>query len=274
MWACRLRDEALDWTDGVYDLFEIPRGSALHRAKILDLYAPSSHRLMTAIRGRAIAGCSGFRLDAEIVTMRGRRRWIRISATVDAEGGRPVQLFGMKQDVTEEIVRTAELSRRADRDPITGLANRRAFDERFLQAGRRAGDGALLLVDLDDFKQINDTHGHAAGDLCIERSAARLAQLCRDADLVARIGGDEFAVLLREPVDPPSLAAFGRRIVAALGRPTVHRGRALRVGASVGIACGGGTPAELFEGADAALYAAKAAGRNTVRIAGSGTGLA
>ena len=268
LWECRLRDEALDWTGGVYDLFEIPRGSALHRAKILDLYAPSSLRLLSAIRGRAIAGCGGFRLDAEIVTMRGRRRWIRITASVEAEGGRPARLFGMKQDVTEEIVRLAESNRRADHDPMTGLANRRAFEARFLRADRSAPVGALLLVDLDGFKRINDNHGHAAGDLCIRRSAARLAQVARDAELVARIGGDEFAIVLPAQADPRGLVDLGRRIVEALGRPIAHQGRSLGIGACVGIVPGGiGTPTAAFERADAALYAAKAVGGNTVRIA-------
>ncbi|MDP4003876.1 GGDEF domain-containing protein [Methylobacterium sp. NEAU K] len=269
LWTCRLSDQTLDWTGGVHGLFGIPPGAPLHRARILELYEPASRRLLETIRERAILGCGTFRLDSEIVTAQGRRRWIRISAAVEAEGGRPTRIAGMKQDVTEEIARLAELTRRADRDPLTGLANRRAFEERF-HAGaylaRPAQVGALILVDLDDFKRINDTHGHAAGDLCIRRAAARLAAVCRHASLVARIGGDEFAVLLQAPADPRGLVELGRRIVAVLGRPIVHRSHAMQVGASVGIAPGGGSPAELFSRADAALYAAKDGGRNAVRI--------
>ncbi|CAA2161217.1 putative diguanylate cyclase YegE [Methylobacterium brachiatum] len=281
LWECRLRDEALEWTGGVYDLFDIPRGARLHRGRILDLYEPASHRLLAAIRGRAVATGSGFHLDTEIITARGHHRWIRITASVEIEGGRPVRIFGVKRDVTEEIARLAELGRRAKRDALTGLANRGAFDERFSEISGRAPIGALLLIDLDGFKGINDAHGHAAGDVCIQRSATRLADICPDAALVARIGGDEFAVLIARPLDRWVVAALGRRIGAALGHPIEHGGRQLRVGASVGIAYRDansydGAPAELFARADAALYAAKAAGRNTVWIdsesRGSATG--
>lgn len=287
LWSCRLRDGALDWSGGVHDLFGVPRGAALHRPRILDLYEPASRRLLETLRHRAIARGGAFALDAEVLAG-GRRRWIRIRAAVESEDGRPSRLFGTKQDVTEEIGRLAELSRRAECDPLTGLANRRGFDAQFAAqcaAQFRTGTagsgpeplGALLLIDLDGFKPVNDIHGHAAGDLCLRRAAARLAAVCRDATLVARIGGDEFAVLLRAPVDPSGLVERGRRIVAALSRPVPYRGHGLRIGASVGIAVGtaagtaaGGGPARLFGRADAALYAAKDAGGNTVRIARGG----
>ncbi|XYD06586.1 diguanylate cyclase [Methylobacterium sp. NMS12] len=287
LWSCRLRDGALDWSGGVHDLFGVPRGAALHRPRILDLYEPASRRLLETIRLRAIARSGAFVLDAEIHAG-GRQRWIRIRAAVETEDGRPARLFGTKQDITEEIARLAELSRRAERDPLTGLANRRGFEALF-EAPFGAGTagsgpdphGALLLIDLDGFKPVNDVHGHAAGDLCLRRSAARLAAVCRDAALVARIGGDEFAVLLRAPVDPSALVERGRRIVAALSRPIPYRGQGLRIGASVGISvglsAGSGGRARLFGRADAALYAAKDAGGNTVRIARggrSGTGTA
>jgi diguanylate cyclase (GGDEF)-like protein len=275
LWSCRLDDGALDWAGGVHDLFGIPRGATLHRPRILELYEPASRRLLEIVRDRAITRHGAFLLDTEI-SAGGRSRWIRIRAAVETAGGRPVRLSGTKQDVTEEIARLAELSRRADRDPLTGLANRRAFEAQF-DAGPDL-PGALILIDLDGFKPVNDVHGHTAGDLCIRRSAARLASVCRDAGLVARIGGDEFAVLLRGSADPAALAERGRCIVAALGRPIPYRGRVLRIGASVGIAAEratgltpgnaarAGTRTRLFGRADAALYAAKAAGGNTVRI--------
>lgn len=277
LWECRLRNDALEWTSGVYDLFDIPRGAHLHRPRVLELYEPASHRLLTTIRDRSLTTGGDFRLDTEIVTARGRHRWIRITGSVEIEGSRPVRIFGMKQDVTEDIAKLAEFSRRATHDPLTGLSNRGAFDERFSEVGGRAPIGALLLVDLDGFKNINDAHGHAIGDVCLQRSAARLAEICSDAILVARIGGDEFAVLIARPTDKMAVGTLGRRISAELGCPFEHGGRQLRIGASVGIAyweasSGINDPSELFARADAALYAAKVAGRNTVRIDGESPG--
>lgn len=273
LWECRLRDEALEWTGGVYDLFDMPRGARLHRPQILDFYEPASRRLLAAIRARALTTSGEFRLDTEIVTARGRRRWIRIIGSVEMEGASPVRIFGMKQDVTEDIARLADFNRQAKRDPMTGLFNRAAFDERFTKIGGCDPVSALMLVDLDGFKNINDTYGHAIGDVCLKRSAARLAQLCPDVALVARIGGDEFAVLIDRHTAKREMRTLGQQIVVALGCPIEHGGLHLRIGASIGIAfaktgfdCD--SPAELFARADAALYAAKAAGRNTVRING------
>ena len=153
----------------------------------------------------------------------------------------------------------------AEFDVMTGLANRSRFQARLSQAMERRG-GALLLIDLDGFKQVNDNFGHAFGDDCLKDSADRLASACPQAELVARIGGDEFAVLVEADLDESAIEALAGRIVAALDRPVGPPSRSLRLGASVGIAHAGcASSTELFTRADAALYAAKSAGRNTFR---------
>lgn len=266
VWECSLPDERLYWTDVVYDLFDLPRGSALDRGTTLKCYTPTSLEQLRARRSRAIDERGGFELDAEIVTAQGNRRWIRITATVECEGGVPVRIFGMKQDITDEKILLDRTRYLAEYDLMTGLANRGQFQARLSELSETAG-GALILVDLDGFKAINDTFGHAMGDECLKQAAKALEEACREATLVARIGGDEFAVLLGRDFDRARAAYLARAIVEAMSRPVDHRGSSLRIGASVGVAfIEAGTMAHLFTQADAALYAAKAAGRNTFRI--------
>jgi len=270
IWECDLSTETLQWSGGTYDMFDIPRDSPLVRRQMLTCYPDESLKALEAIRSRAIAQRNGFTLDTEIVTPRGRRRWIRITATVECAGNRPIRLFGIKQDITEEKARWDRLRRVAEVDELTGLANRRRFQSvlsDFCEAsGGLHAAGALLLVDLDGFKDVNDSLGHAAGDDCLKQAARRLDELCTDAIVVARIGGDEFAVLLKPMPEAHRIAAIAAQIVQAMGLPVDHHGRRFKIGASVGAAMADGcTPAELFQRADTALYAAKSGGRNTYR---------
>ncbi|WP_246154602.1 GGDEF domain-containing protein [Methylobacterium oryzihabitans] len=271
VWECSLPDESLTWTDQVYAMFDLPRDAPLDRNRIVGCYTPLSRAALTAMRNQAIAERGGFSLDAEIVTPLGRRRWIRINAVVEAEDEAPVRIFGMKQDITEEKLLADRTRYLAEFDTLTGLSNRATFQARcadFDQSppGRRPF-AALLLVDLDGFKPVNDTLGHAAGDACLVEIATRLRTVCRDGDAVARIGGDEFAILLRTA--PPGHAEeTAGRLVAALQRPIAWGGRVFAVGASIGVAhAGRRSSAELFSAADAALYAAKGEGRGRFRVA-------
>jgi diguanylate cyclase (GGDEF)-like protein/PAS domain S-box-containing protein len=268
VWECELADQSLTWSDVVYDIFGLPRGAPLDRARTLECYPPDSRTELEALRSRAIEERSGFNLDTEIITMAGRRRWIRITATVESEKNRPVRIFGMKQDITEEKILLDRTRYLAEFDVMTGLANRSRFQAELASLANGRG-GALLLVDLDGFKEINDTYGHASGDTCLKAVASRLEHLGRDAELVARIGGDEFALLLGPAFDAGGLAGLGGSIVEALRQPVDCGPHRLSFGASVGIALVGDCPsAELFIRADTALYAAKAEGRDTYRIFG------
>lgn len=268
VWECALDGEHLTWTDVVYDIFDLPRGSALDRATTLACYTPASRAALDDVRSRAIREGGGFTLDAEIVTGKGNRRWIRLTATVECEDGVALRIFGMKQDITEEKILADRTRYLAEFDAMTGLVNRARFQTRLAQwdeAGAEPGrGGALLLVDLDGFKQVNDTYGHPAGDRCLREMASRLLGLCAGTDLVARIGGDEFAVLMT--ADRPAAEEVAGRIVAILRRPIEDAEHVFRLGASVGIAFrSDAEPGSLFARADTALYAAKAAGRNTFR---------
>lgn len=163
------------------------------------------------------------------------------------------------------------LEQRANTDALTGLANRAAFVDQ-LARHLRAADGprtALLLVDLDGFKAVNDTHGHGVGDRLLELVAGRLRHATRGADQVARLGGDEFVVLMLGVASADDLAATAERIVDQLEGPYRLGDVVADVSASVGAGLAGvdDTPERLLERVDAALYAAKDAGRNRYVIA-------
>ena len=270
VWQCSLPDETLDWTDVVYDMFDLPRGSALDRGEIVKLYSEESAQELHKRRGKAIADRTGFSLDAEIITGKGNRRWIRITASVECQDDIPIRIFGMKQDITVEKLLADRTRYLAEFDVMTGLANRSQFQTRLseLESGHSPiPAGALLLVDLDGFKTINDTFGHIAGDQCLKEAALRLKLVYGDAHFVARIGGDEFAILLGAHLDRNAIVHLARATVRAMAQPVDVQGRPLEFGASVGGAlladC---SPCDLFSRADAALYAAKAAGRNTYSL--------
>jgi diguanylate cyclase (GGDEF)-like protein len=276
VWECTLADESLVWTDVVYDLFDQERGTPLDRSVTLQCYPEESLKALSKARSQAIADRTGFTLETEIVTPRGNRRWIRITATVECADGIPVRIFGMKQDITEEKIMADRNRYLAEFDVMTGLANRSRFQAKLAELGAIRATrpfGALLLIDLDEFKSVNDSCGHAAGDECLREAAERIGDVCRGADLVARIGGDEFAVILGVRHSFGDISETAAAIVAEMSRPVPFRGRQLQLGASVGVAlvddC---TPSQLFVMADAALYAAKNAGRGTFRIHKPGSG--
>jgi diguanylate cyclase (GGDEF)-like protein len=168
------------------------------------------------------------------------------------------------------------LRRQAETDPLTGLANRTVFQARYCEVvGDSLNHGfasALVLIDLDRFKNLNDTFGHEAGDACLCEMAMRLGRAFRNAGLVARLGGDEFAIVLRAPEAPAQIARVLQETIVMLSRPLFWNGLRLEVGASIGAALVGRPHrrriTELFAEADIALYDAKAAGRNKVYLIG------
>jgi diguanylate cyclase (GGDEF)-like protein/PAS domain S-box-containing protein len=275
-WECELETERLTWTPGVHDIFGFPIGNPLRRASIVDLYVDESRRDMELARAEVIRSGRAVTLDTEIRTWRGERRWMRLSINAVSERGRPVRIYGCKQDITSDRQIMETLRQQAETDPLTGLANRSLFQSRYREV---VSDGlnygfasALVLIDLDRFKSLNDTFGHSAGDACLGEVARRLKQAFHNAGLIARLGGDEFALILHAPTDPVRIARVLRQAVVMLSRPLFWNGLRLEVGASIGVALVGRPHrrriTELFAEADIALYDAKASGRNKVHLFG------
>lgn len=222
------------------------------------------------------ADLHGLVLDG-LVDLRGRRRdgstFPAEVSTGEAESeGRTIGVLAVR-DVTQRKEAEARVRHHATHDHLTGLPNRALLEDRLeaalAHAGRRRERVAVLFLDLDRFKFVNDTLGHAAGDALLVEAAARFRDAVRTADTVARLGGDEFVVLLRDLREPEDATAVAEKLAATLRRPFPTLGQEPQVGLSVGVALfpeHGGEPAALLRHADAALYEAKRAGRGRVRL--------
>ncbi|MDY0106745.1 MAG: diguanylate cyclase [Giesbergeria sp.] len=172
------------------------------------------------------------------------------------------RISGLRTSQTALRLHAAHLAQAAATDPLTGLANRTGLAQGAAQVLADGVAHALMLLDLDQFKPINDTHGHDAGDAVLRAVATRLQAHLRTGDIVARLGGDEFVILLAAPMPEDQLAALARRLDAAVREPVDFQGQALTVGASTGIARSpqdGRTLTELMRSADQAMYQAKQA---------------
>jgi diguanylate cyclase (GGDEF)-like protein/PAS domain S-box-containing protein len=176
------------------------------------------------------------------------------------------------RDVTEHRRLQNELTHQAFHDPLTGLANQALFRDRVDHAAtrlqRHGGQLAVLFIDLDDFKTVNDSLGHSAGDSLLRVVSDRLSRCVRAGDTAARLGGDEFAVLMDVLADPNDAIDVAERIIVALQEPVVLDGLLVSATASIGIAYGsaGAGSDEMLRNADLAMYTAKAGGKNCCRV--------
>jgi diguanylate cyclase (GGDEF)-like protein/PAS domain S-box-containing protein len=209
------------------------------------------------------AGASEYRM----LTKQGRVIWVRdVGAIITNHDGVPLYWSGVLSDITDRKVLEEQLEHQAFHDTLTGLANRALFVDRvehaLARSERDAGSLAILFLDLDDFKTINDSLGHEWGDRVLVEVAARLERTLRPADTVARLGGDEFAILL-ESASLEDAIHVVERIIQPLEEPILQEAKTILLHASFGIALTEGrrwSGADLLRNADVAMYAAKARG--------------
>lgn len=216
---------------------------------------------------RAIASGSEGTTVLDLRREDGERRWVELFlAPVRNEADAITHYVGVLNDVTRRKDAEERLNHLASHDPLTGLPNRMLFHDRLRHAIARRNRGglAVLFLDLDRFKLVNDGYGHDVGDALLREVAARLSSCLRAEDTVARLGGDEFVVLIEDLPGTEFAAAIAGKIAARLAEPVVISGRTLPVSSSVGIALhprDGVDPQTLLKNADTAMYRAKEVGR-------------
>ena len=264
-WAEIVGAPAGDTVTTLEELAALMHPDELEMARRLSLEVMKGMRAMYAIEHRVRA-------------RNGEWKWIISRGRVterDPESGRALRMIGTNVDITDRRRMEAAVQEAAQSDPLTGLANRAAFAERLRLAAARTrrsgGRLAVLYLDIDRFKQVNDTLGHEAGDMLLKDFAARLRAVTRATDTVARFGGDEFVVLLEDVKDRQSALRVADKIILEGRRLVVIDGRGCVATASIGIAFaenGHGEEA-LLKRADEALYAAKEAGRDCYHVAGA-----
>jgi diguanylate cyclase (GGDEF)-like protein/PAS domain S-box-containing protein len=204
----------------------------------------------------------------------GEERWWSISGRpINDARGNFLGFVGYGTDLTEKRRSDAEITRLAMFDALTGLANRArmriTLEQALAQTAHSYRQTALLLLDLDRFKAVNDTLGHQVGDALLKQVAQRLSRAVGEEGLVGRLGGDEFQVLVTGEIDEDALAELARSIIADISQPYHIAGSTISVGVSIGVAVAprdGGSPEDLTRNADLALYAAKGDGRGVHRF--------
>ncbi len=274
-WEAPGRVDRLSWTDEMYRLAGLVPQSVMVTPRLwLDVTHPSDRQRVAAALTEAFTRPGPFELAQRMVLATGEVRHLAVRGEVehDAEG-RPARVWGSAQDVTERHRVQEELRRTALTDPLTGLGNRLLLVDR-LRKWIAALDGgsdsrhrhvAVIAVDLDGLKRVNDTYGHATGDDLLRETARRLRSVVPDRDLVARLGGDEF-VLLCAGIDVAGASRLAEQVVAEISSPYLLAGGVTAwSGASVGVTVTDDPRADvdrLLAQADRALYAAKGDGGN------------
>ena len=255
------------WSPQAAEIFGWPQDEVRGRtaAEVSLIHPDSLDHVRSHVRGLVEGRERRNRLLCRNLTREGRTIWCEwYSSAFFDEAGNLSSILGLAQDVTVRVEAEEQLKQAAVNDALTGLPNRNALAARLEHAllrVNRAGDRlALLFIDLDRFKKVNDTLGHAAGDEVLRQAAARIRACVREVDTVARLGGDEFVVLLETDVRPDTPGIIGERIRAAFGSPFEYRGAEVRCGASVGVSLypdHARDPAALLASADEAMYRQK-----------------
>ena len=277
-WELNLATMSIYWSEGIKRIHEVPDDYVPDVTKAINFYTPESKPIISAVVNNAIENGTPWDVELEIITAKNNHKWVRAQGNAIYENGKIVGLVGAFQDITQQKIAEDAIKQLAFYDVLTQLPNRRLLLDRLeralLSSARSLRFGALIFIDLDNFKTLNDTMGHDMGDALLKQVALRLQDCLRDCDTVARFGGDEFVVML-ENLDVAPFEAknqveiVGAKIIQALNQPyeIVPHGyySTPSLGATVFIGKND-TVDEALKRADIAMYQAKSAGRNCLRF--------
>lgn len=291
IWEMNLTTGELSWDERMEELYGLPKGMDVNGyTHWRDALHPEDLERAEQEFNAAVQSGTQYVSNYRVVTPSGEIRHIRAIGAVYQDPGSDPRIVGVNWDVTADAqlseallhaktqaeaknfeleAAKARFEHSALHDPLTGLPNRRYLDEilemHARQDNRRDGGAAILHIDLDRFKQINDTLGHAAGDAMLTHAAEVIVSAVREDDFVARVGGDEFVILSAGQKSYNDLRKLAERVIDEMRRPVSYQGHECRVGVSIGIACGDRSdvaPKQILVNADIALYRAKRRGRN------------
>ncbi|HLA28251.1 MAG TPA: EAL domain-containing protein [Syntrophales bacterium] len=274
-WDWDIRTGKVHWSYELYRLLDIdPATTEVNYEMFVNFIHPQDKERVTQTIEAAVAAMQPFSIDHKILLANGRERFANTEAemVLDGEGGL-VRITGTVQDITVRKEDEEKINFLALYDSLTSLPNRMLFRDRLEQAlvlsARHNKQLAVMFLDLDHFKNVNDSLGHNVGDELLQQVAQRLQSQIRKSDTIARLGGDEFTLILQDMKTPEILENMAQRIVDSFAEPFLLQGIKTFVSASVGIAIypsDSETPDDLLRQADAAMYHAKAQGKNQYQI--------
>lgn len=278
-WDWDIDTNRLYWSEAIYAMFGHAVGTVTPSYELFVASVhPDDREQVREGELRCIETGENHDEEYRVIWPDGSLHWLRETGNVikDAQGT-PVKMMGVVRDITEEKAWASQMHQLAHHDALTGLPNRLVFEDRLRKALERARRNetrvALVFIDLNSFKAINDIHGHVAGDQVLVTTALRLKEALRESDSVARVGGDEFVVILEglalERTLEEEAQGIAAKILAALTAPLSVGSQQQRIGASLGISVfPDHAPSldRLIHIADQAMYAAKRSGENQYRL--------
>lgn len=275
-WRLDLRDDSISWSPQVYAIHGMQISKPPELSEAYNFYPPHARDIIRKTISQTMKTGRPFDFETDFLTAQAVLRRVRSIGELEIDDGKPVAVFGVFQDVTDRYQAEQILRRSAYSDALTKLPNRAALNEELetrIAVAQSNGAGlAVLLVDLDGFKSVNDVQGHLAGDELLQAIARRLASPTYKDCFVARLGGDEFVVIPNLASDVPALETYARQIMYDLSMPVVSGDCNAQISGTIGIAQlqTGDTRSDMLRRADQALYAAKNSQRGTARIYGGG----